>query len=55
VIFVGHAHPVSPRQLMETIRLIAASHAPIITIPRAVIRLAAEVGEWSAAISASRP
>jgi len=51
VIFVGHAHPVSPRQLMETIRLIAASHAPIITIPRAVIRLAAEVGEWSAAIS----
>lgn len=51
VIFVGHANPVSPRQLMETIRLIAASHAPIITIPRAVIRVAAEVGEWSAAIS----
>jgi nucleoside-diphosphate-sugar epimerase len=51
VIFVGHANPVSPRQLMETIRVIAASHAPIITIPRAVIRVAAEVGEWSAAIS----
>lgn len=51
VIFVGHANPVSPRQLLETVRLIAASHAPIVTIPRAVTRVAAEVGEWSGAIS----
>jgi nucleoside-diphosphate-sugar epimerase len=51
VIFVGHPNPVSPRRLMETVRMITASHAPIITIPRAVIRVAAEVGEWSAAIS----
>jgi len=51
VIFVGHGNPVSPRQLMETVRLIAASHAPIIAIPRLLTRVAAELGEWSGAFS----
>jgi nucleoside-diphosphate-sugar epimerase len=51
VVFVGHRNPVSPRQLMETIRLITASHAPVIPIPRVITRVAAELGEWSAAIS----
>ena len=45
VVFLGHADPVAPRQLMETIRAVAATPARIVTVPRAITRLAAELGE----------
>ncbi len=52
VIFLGHARPVSPANLMETIRLVAGSHAPILPIPRPITRIAAELGEWAGFITA---
>jgi nucleoside-diphosphate-sugar epimerase len=45
-IFLGHARPVSPAELIETIRLLAHSKATIVRIPRIIVRAAAEVGEW---------
>jgi nucleoside-diphosphate-sugar epimerase len=47
VIFLGHAPPVSPRALMEAIRRATGSRASIVPVPRAVTRVAAELGEWA--------
>ena len=51
MMFVGHRDPVSPRRLVETIRMITGSRAPIVPIPKAVIRVAAELGEWAGVLS----
>jgi len=51
VIFLGHRNPVSPRGLIETIRDAARSQAPIVAIPRIVMRIAAEAGELAAAVT----
>jgi dihydroflavonol-4-reductase len=47
VIFLGHEDAVDSRTLMQTIRVAAGSRAPIFSIPRAVVRIAAEAGEWA--------
>jgi len=51
VVFLGHPDPVSPRYLIETIRELAGSRAAILPIPRAITRLAAELGELSGVVT----
>ncbi len=42
IVFVGHSHPATARQILEAIRLAVGRPAVIIRVPQAVTRLAAE-------------
>ena len=44
-IFVGHPHPVTPREILEGVRAAAGTRAVIVRIPMAVTRLAAVAGD----------
>ena len=49
IVFVGHQQPVTPSDLLETIRAAINPSARILRLPRALVRVAASVGDWAGA------
>jgi nucleoside-diphosphate-sugar epimerase len=51
VIFLGHANPVASRELLETVRAASGGRARLVSVPKAITRIAALTGDLAGTLS----